>query len=82
MRTRFIIGCSCYGDIARAVTLETNGADYVAFGRFYPSRTKPDAKNVSLDILQKAGQSLSVPICTIGGINRLNAAKLVESEPV
>lgn len=63
-----IIGISCYGDIERAQKYANLGADYVAFGSFFPSPTKPHAKVVSPDILKVAKEQLSVPICAIGGI--------------
>lgn len=38
-----IIGVSCYNNLAHAVKAQAEGADYVAFGSFFPSRTKPQA---------------------------------------
>ena len=38
-----LIGVSCYNDLGRARAAALGGADYVAFGRFFPSRTKPQA---------------------------------------
>ncbi len=67
-----IIGISCYGDIERALRYEALGADYVAFGSFFPSPTKPHSKVVPLDVLEEAKQALHVPICAIGGINLSN----------
>lgn len=63
-----IIGVSCYGDLERAKKYEALGADYVAFGAFFPSPTKPQAPCVPLEILQTAKEHLHVPICAIGGI--------------
>ena len=67
-----IIGVSCYGDIQRALTYEALGADYVAFGSFFPSPTKPHSKVVPLDVLEEAKKALHLPICAIGGINLSN----------
>ena len=67
-----IIGVSCYGDIERAKKYANLGADYVAFGSFFPSPTKPHAKVVSPEILKSAKEQLRVPICAIGGINENN----------
>lgn len=67
-----IIGISCYGDIERAKSYEAKGADYVAFGSFFTSPTKPHAKVVPLNILEEAKKVLHVPICAIGGINEEN----------
>ena len=50
-----IIGASCYGDLARAVAAEQEGADYVAFGTPFPSPTKTSKRtDIALDIFQQA----------------------------
>lgn len=67
-----IIGVSCYGNIERAQKYASLGADYVAFGSFFPSPTKPHAKVVEPEVLKVAKEKLSVPICAIGGINEEN----------
>jgi thiamine-phosphate pyrophosphorylase len=71
-----IIGVSCYGDIERAKKYANLGADYVAFGSFFPSPTKPHAKIVDPELLQTAKTQLSVPICAIGGITEETIALL------
>lgn len=71
-----IIGVSCYGDLERAKKYANLGADYVAFGAFFPSPTKPHAKMVAPEILKMAKEQLSVPICAIGGINAENIEQL------
>ena len=73
-----IIGVSCYNQLENAQNLITQGADYVAFGRFFPSRTKPDAVQADLRLLKDASQQLSVPIVAIGGINRDNVHHLIQ----
>ncbi|MEF3169402.1 MAG: thiamine phosphate synthase [Deltaproteobacteria bacterium] len=73
-----ILGVSCYGDLDRAVDMERRGADYVAFGSFFPSPTKPAAPVVDPAILLEAKRRLSIPICAIGGITAENAGMLVE----
>lgn len=72
-----IIGVSCYNEGARARRAQEEGADYVAFGRFFPSRTKPQALPASLDVLRQARAELSLPIVAIGGITAENGAALV-----
>jgi len=72
-----IIGVSCYDDFSRAVSAEREGADYVAFGSFFPSPTKPQAPPASLDLLQLARARLQVPVVAIGGITLENSATLV-----
>lgn len=71
------IGVSCYDDVERAVWAEQEGADYVAFGRFFPSQTKPHAPCAQLSTLCQAKQRLMVPIVAIGGITVDNAAALL-----
>lgn len=74
-----IIGVSCYGDLLRAIEAEQSGASYVAFGRFFPSHTKPDAKPVDPGILKQAKTSIHVPVVAIGGISADNGAALIEA---
>lgn len=71
-----IIGVSCYGDIGRAADMVKKGADYVAFGSFFPSKTKPHAKVVDTSVLQEA-KKLGVPVCAIGGIDVSNGKELI-----
>ena len=73
-----IIGITCHNDIKLAQQAEQNGADYVAFGRFFPSLTKPTAPPATIAILQEAADTLNIPICCIGGINASNASALIE----
>jgi thiamine-phosphate pyrophosphorylase len=72
-----IIGVSCYNELARALQAESEGADYVAFGRFFPSRTKPQAVPASLELLCEAKQKLRIPVVAIGGITPENGASLI-----
>lgn len=74
-----IIGVSCYNKLERAIEAEKAGADYVAFGSFYPSPTKPDALKAETDLIRQAKQQLSIPIVAIGGITADNGAPLVEA---
>ncbi|MDX9742946.1 MAG: thiamine phosphate synthase [Arcobacteraceae bacterium] len=76
-----ILGVSCYGDIEKAKYFETLGADYVAFGSFFSSSTKPDSSIVPLEVLQKAKEQLHIPICAIGGICTDNLDEIMEQNP-
>ena len=76
---RSIVGISCYNRLALARQAQQQGADYVAFGAFYPSPTKPDAAVATLDLLQQARAELTVPACAIGGITVDNAPALVKA---
>jgi thiamine-phosphate pyrophosphorylase len=73
-----LIGASCYNDLSRAKRLVAEGADYVAFGSFYPSVTKPGARHADPTLLRRA-KSLRVPIVAIGGITAANGRALVEA---
>jgi thiamine-phosphate pyrophosphorylase len=72
----YIIGASCYNRMDLAEEAVKTGADYIAFGRFFPSGTKPDAVQADMALLQQA-RALNVPICAIGGITEANAASLI-----
>jgi thiamine-phosphate pyrophosphorylase len=74
-----IIGISCYNQLALAIEAEQAGADYVAFGRFFPSATKPDAVQADITLLAEAKQRLQIPIVAIGGITPENGATLVQA---
>lgn len=74
-----IIGVSCYNDFSLAKQAENNGANYVAFGRFFPSRTKPHATQATIEILQTAKRELDTPIVAIGGITAENAGELISA---
>lgn len=74
-----IIGVSCYNSIERAEYAQKEGADYVAFGRFYSSKTKPEAVQVTVDQLREFRARIHLPIAAIGGITSENGASLVEA---
>jgi len=73
-----IIGVSCYDELARARQALASGADYIAFGSFFPSATKPSAVRAALDLLSAIRPSAQVPIVGIGGITAENAGVLLE----
>ena len=74
-----IIGVSCYNQLERALEAEAEGADYVAFGRFFPSSTKPDASPADPSLLRQAAGILKVPTVAIGGITPENGHQLIEA---
>jgi len=76
-----IIGVSCYGSIRLAKEAEEEGADYVAFGSFFPSPTKPHSGVISMNVLEKARNALTIPICAIGGINTSNIHEVSAKRP-
>jgi thiamine-phosphate pyrophosphorylase len=74
---RAIIGVSCYNELPRAEMAQQQGADYVAFGRFFPSRTKPQAVQAYPELLREARKKLHIPVVAIGGITPENGASLI-----
>jgi len=74
-----IVGVSCYNSVERALEAQVLGASYVAFGRFFPSSSKPNAPCAQLETLTAAKQCLHLPIVAIGGITPNNGRLLIES---
>ena len=74
-----IIGVSCYDDTDRALAAAREGADYVAFGSFFPSVTKPGAVRATTDLVAAVRPRIEIPIVAIGGITADNAPPLLES---
>ncbi len=74
-----IIGCSCYNDLDRAQQAAKSGADYIAFGAFFPSPTKPEAAHATPDIIQTAKQKFKLPVVAIGGITPENGQSLIKA---
>ncbi len=77
--TDAIIGVSCYNRLELAVRAAEQGADYVAFGSFFPSRVKPEAVPAGIELLREARERLTVPRCAIGGITAEKGGPLVEA---
>lgn len=71
-----VLGVSCYGDLENAKKMENLGVDYVAFGSFFPSPTKPQSDVVDINVIAKAKDYINIPICAIGGINTKNYKEL------
>lgn len=72
-----LIGVSCYDSLERAIHAQAVGADYVAFGRFFPSRTKPLATPATTELLCRAREILDIPLVAIGGITPDNGGILI-----
>jgi len=72
-----IIGVSCYNQWSLAEQAVHLGADYIAFGRFFPSATKPDAVRADPALLSRAQREFDIPVAAIGGITRENAGSLI-----
>ncbi len=73
-----IIGVSCYNSLELALSAQQAGADYIAFGRFFPSSIKPLAVQATTELLDSAQGKIHVPIVAIGGINAQNGGILIQ----
>ena len=72
-----IIGITCHNSINLAKKAISNGADYLAFGAFYSSKTKKIKYKADLKILRIAKKITNTPIVAIGGIKLSNYKKLL-----
>ena len=71
------IGVTCHGSLHLAIEAGEAGADYVAFGAFFETATKPVAHRADVEVLAGWAQMTTVPCVAIGGIAPHNAAALV-----
>ncbi len=75
-----IVGVTCGDSRHRAIVAAEAGADYVAFGAFFPSGTKAGAKyRAQPELLADWSETTVVPCCAIGGITQENCGPLVEA---
>ena len=74
-----IIGITCHNSKKLAQMALKNKASYVAFGSFYKSKLKPDAKKANLKVLKWAKKNVKKPIVVIGGITDKNYKKLIKT---
>ena len=72
-----IIGITCHNSILFAKSAIKDKADYLAFGAFYPSKTKKAKFKASLTLLKRITKITKTPIVAIGGINSNNYKKLL-----
>ncbi len=72
-----IAGVSCGGSRHAGMQAAEAGADYVSFGAFHPSATKPDASLIECDILSWWRGLMTAPCVAVGGITAANCAPLV-----
>lgn len=77
--TSKLIGVSCYNRAPLALAAVEQGADYVAFGAFFPSSVKPGAVKAEVSMLREARHEIHVPIVAIGGITQQNGAELIQA---
>ncbi len=72
-----IIGATAKNSYHRAMQAGEDGADYVAFGAFFPTRTKTATVPADTDLLEAWQAAMELPCVAIGGITPDNAASLV-----
>lgn len=75
-----ILGASCYQSLELARGAARAGADYIAFGSFFASTTKPLARRADIALLEAARAETGLPLCAIGGITLDNAALLAGAD--
>ena len=72
-----IIGITCHNSIKLAKKAFLNGANYIALGSFYKTRTKRVIYKANIKILNKIKKSIKIPIVAVGGINENNYKNLL-----
>ena len=72
-----IIGVTCHNSIKLAKNALSNGADYIAIGAFYKTKTKKIIRKANIKTLRKIKKSLDLPVVAIGGINEKNYKNLL-----
>jgi len=73
-----LIGCTAR-TVEQAQRAEAEGADYVAVGAMYPTRSKDQPQVVGLERLRQVRESVSLPLVAIGGINAENATDVINA---
>ncbi|MGB0467362.1 MAG: thiamine phosphate synthase [Pontibacterium sp.] len=74
-----IIGVTCHDNLNYGLIAEAAGADYIAYGAFYTSKTKPDARPAPLLLLGESKSRIKLPTVAIGGITVDNAAQTLSA---
>lgn len=74
-----IVGVTCHDSRHLAMEAGEAGADYVAFGAFFPTMTKQASSHAEPEILTWWSQLMEIPCVAIGGITLDNAAALIEA---
>lgn len=73
------LGITCHASRHLAMEAGELGADYVAFGAFFPTATKATEHVAGVDLLEWWSELFEVPCCAIGGITAANCAPLVRA---
>jgi thiamine-phosphate pyrophosphorylase len=74
-----IVGVTCHDSRHLAIEASEAGADYVAFGAFFPTQTKEPKSHAEIELLQWWSELMVIPVVAIGGITVENAKPLIEA---
>jgi len=74
-----IVGVTCHDSRHLALEAAEAGADYVAFGAFYPTTTKDPKTRCELEILTIWQESMQTPCVAIGGIGVAQAREVARA---
>ena len=74
-----ILGITCHNSKNLAKNAIKLKANYIAFGSFFKSKLKPNAKKANLKILRWSKKNIKKPVVAIGGINNINYKKLLNA---
>ena len=72
-----IVGVTCHDSRHLAIEAAEAGADYVAFGAFFPTKTKDPKTHADIELLKWWSELTVVPCVAIGGITIANAPSLI-----
>jgi len=75
----YIVGVTCHDSRHLAMEAAEAGADYVAFGAFFPTKTKEPKTSATPDLLQWWAEIMEVPCVAIGGVTVENCTTLLEA---
>jgi thiamine-phosphate pyrophosphorylase len=74
-----IVGVTCHNSRHLAIEAAERGADYVAFGAFFPTQTKTVTAQAAPDLIHWWSEMMTVPCVAIGGITVDNAPALIDA---
>ncbi|HEY7978740.1 MAG TPA: thiamine phosphate synthase [Rhizomicrobium sp.] len=74
-----IVGVTCHNSRDLAFAAGEAGADYIAFGAFFPTETKIPKATADIELLQWWAETMTVPVVAIGGITTDNAKPLIDA---
>lgn len=73
-----IVGVSAHS-VEEALKAQKDGADYLGVGAVFPTGTKKDAEDVSIETLKEIVKKVHIPVVAIGGVNQNNVDELVDT---